>query len=265
MPGPVPNPAVEKLAPLEGRWTLEARFPGAPAPAGGAEATFAWIEERAFLVERWRVDEPAAPDGVAVLGWDETAGRLVQRYFDSRGVARVYRTSLEDGIWRLWREAPGFDQRFAGAISPDGSTIAGAWEKRRDGVTWEHDFELVYTRAPDRRALARRSYDAFAAGDRAAIDELLAPDLTFSSPPDPALDRAGYFQRCWPHSGSGNAFSFERLEEVGDSEVLVTYEAQRPDGTRFRNTEVLGFEGERIRRIEVYFGWVLDPPAHSYP
>jgi hypothetical protein len=257
MAAPTRNPAVEQLAPLEGRWRIEARFPGAP-PAGGGEVTFAWIEERAFLVQRWRVDEPAAPDGIAVLGFDEGAGGLVQRYFDSRGVARVYRTTVEDGVWRLWRDEPGFDQRYEATIADDGATIAGAWEKRTDGETWEHDFELIYTRAADRLALARASYAAFGAGDREAIERLLAPDLRFSSPPDPDLDRAGYFERCWPHSGNRNAFSFERLQEIGDDQVLVTYEAQRPDDTRFRNTEVLTFDGDRIRRIEVYFGWNLE-------
>jgi hypothetical protein len=38
----------------------------------------------------------------------------------------------------------------------------------------------------------------------------------------------------------------------------VTYEATRADGTRFRNTEVLGFEGDKITRTEVYFGWNVD-------
>ena len=45
-----------------------------------------------------------------------------------------------------------------------------------------------------------------------------------------------------------------RLFERGD-EVFVTYEGTREDGTGFRNTEVLSFDGERIRRIEVYLGW----------
>ena len=44
--------------------------------------------------------------------------------------------------------------------------------------------------------------------------------------------------------------------EAGD-EVIVTYECTRTDGSRFRNTEVLTFEGEKIRRAEVYFGWEL--------
>ena len=90
----------------------------------------------------------------------------------------------------------------------------------------------------------------------AAAEALLADDLVFSSPPDPHLDRDGYFARCWPHAGDGAQYAFPRLIEAGD-EVVVTYEATRPDGTRLRNTEVLTFAGERIRRVEVYFGWDL--------
>ena len=100
-------------------------------------------------------------------------------------------------------------------------------------------------------------YRAFAAGDRAAVESLLAGDFSFSSPPDPVLDRDGYFERCWPNSGNGESFDFVRLIESGD-EVVVTYEATRANGTRFRNTEVLTFDGGRISRAEVYFGWDLD-------
>ena len=39
----------------------------------------------------------------------------------------------------------------------------------------------------------------------------------------------------------------------------MTYEAERNDGSRFRNTELLGFAGEKVRTVEVYFGWELQP------
>jgi len=39
--------------------------------------------------------------------------------------------------------------------------------------------------------------------------------------------------------------------------VIVTYEGTRIDGSRFRNTEVLTFDGDKIRKAEVYFGWNL--------
>lgn len=108
-----------------------------------------------------------------------------------------------------------------------------------------------------RLSTARSSYRAYETGDRAALEALLTEDFTFSSPPDPLLDRAAYFERCWPNAQHISAFAFVRLTVVGEDEVLVTYEATRTGGTRFRNTEVLGFRGERIRRAEVYFGWDL--------
>jgi ketosteroid isomerase-like protein len=108
----------------------------------------------------------------------------------------------------------------------------------------------------DRAALARRMYEAFAAGDRVAVEAILSDDFRFSSPPDPDLDLSGYFERCWPGSGRGQTFEFVRLVEHGD-EVIVTYELTRADGHRGRNTEVLTFRGDRLCRAEVYFGWEL--------
>ena len=55
----------------------------------------------------------------------------------------------------------------------------------------------------DRVKRARELYLAFAAGDRDAVDGILADDFTFSSPVDVGLDRAGYFGRCWPGAGQG--------------------------------------------------------------
>ena len=109
----------------------------------------------------------------------------------------------------------------------------------------------------DRLRLARNAYRAYERGDRRLIDELLSDDFTFYSPPDPGIDRATYFERCWPNSKLIESFEFERLVEAGD-EVIVTYESTKTDGKRFRNTEVLTFEGDKICRTEVYFGWDLD-------
>jgi ketosteroid isomerase-like protein len=110
---------------------------------------------------------------------------------------------------------------------------------------------------PNRLQIAQDMYSAYASADRAVVDKLLADDFTFFSPPDPGIDRATYFERCWPNAGNLERFEFVRLIEHGD-EVVVTYEATRNDGSRFRNTEILGFNGDRLQRAEVYFGWDLD-------
>src|SRR3954453_221687 len=112
--------------------------------------------------------------------------------------------------------------------------------------------------ADDRVEIARASYRAFAAGERAFFDEHLSEDFTFSSPPDPHLDRDGWFERCWPGADRGQQIDVIRAVEAGD-EVIVTYELRRPDGSGGRNTEIVTFDAEnRMKRVEVYFGWDLD-------
>ena len=109
---------------------------------------------------------------------------------------------------------------------------------------------------PDRLQLTRDSYRAYETGDRSIVEGLLTDDFTFYSPPDPGIDRKTYFERCWPNSESIENFEFVRLAEVGD-EVLATYESSKSDGSRFRNTEIFSFSGDRISKVEVYFGWNL--------
>jgi len=105
--------------------------------------------------------------------------------------------------------------------------------------------------------ITKEFYKAFATGDRRFVDEHLTDDFTFSAPPDPFLDRAGYFRRCWPGAGKGQTFEFIRLMEAGD-EVIVTYESKHPNGTKGRNTEILTFKDDKVSKVEVYFGWNVD-------
>lgn len=115
-----------------------------------------------------------------------------------------------------------------------------------------------------RAALVRSCYEAFAHERRDVVEAAFTPGFTFSAPPDPHLDRAGFFARCWPNAGHIAGFDIVRLIEAGD-EVVVTYEAARSDGGRFRNTEVFTFAGDRVDRQEVYFGWDLADRVATAP
>jgi ketosteroid isomerase-like protein len=108
----------------------------------------------------------------------------------------------------------------------------------------------------DRLEIVRDCYRAYETGDRALVEQHLSDDLVFFSPPDPGIDRATYFERCWPNAELIEAIELKRLVESGD-EVVVTYESRKVDGARFRNTEVLTFAGDKVARVEVYFGWDL--------
>jgi hypothetical protein len=145
--------SMNALAPLLGEWTLLAGF-GDSAPTDiGARVSFEWLAGETFLIERWQIPMPEAPDGIAIIGTDpERDGEYLQHYFDSRGVARLYRMSFADGVWSLWRDTPDFSpldfsQRFRGTFDEGGTTIKGRWEICHDGATWERDFDLTYARA----------------------------------------------------------------------------------------------------------------------
>ncbi len=123
---------------------------------GLGRTTFSWSDDGKFLHQHaegdlpedapaeWRENSPMPV--TTIMGVDDSTGRMVQLYADARGVFRIYEMSIEDGVWKVWREAPGFNQRFVGRISEDGRTITGAWEGSEDGVTWRHDFDLTYTK-----------------------------------------------------------------------------------------------------------------------
>ncbi|HEY3095205.1 MAG TPA: hypothetical protein VGK05_00045 [Acidimicrobiia bacterium] len=146
-----PSTELAPLEPLVGEWSVQALFQGAPPSDLRGRTVFEWMTGGHFLVQRWEVPIDEAPDGLAVIGPDQDNNGYLQHYFDSRGVARVYAMSFDDGVWKLSRTTADFSpldfsQRFTGTFSDDGRTIRGGWELCHDGSIWELDFDLVYTR-----------------------------------------------------------------------------------------------------------------------
>jgi ketosteroid isomerase-like protein len=101
--------------------------------------------------------------------------------------------------------------------------------------------------------VVRRSFQAFQAREREIFAGLLADGFRFSSPHDPDLDAAGYFERCWPNMEHMRSIELERVVESGD-EVFVRYLVERTSGERFRNVELHTVRDGRIERVEVYYG-----------
>lgn len=137
------HPALEALDVVVGDWTIELTHPSFDAPVQG-EAVFEWLEGERFLVQRSSNEHPDAPDSIAVIGVMEN-GELAMHYFDSRGVQRVYGVAVDGDEWRMWRDAPGFGQRFSGTIGA--AEIAGQWQLCRDDETWADDLRITYRRS----------------------------------------------------------------------------------------------------------------------
>jgi hypothetical protein len=148
------HPALARLDVLIGRWAVEPHVDGLE---GNAWTEFSWVEDGLFLRQLSDADPlpPSAPRAwrenapfptVVLVGLDDATGEFTYLYADARGVHRVYRMTFDDGVWTIWREAPGFNQRFTGTLSGDANTIEAQWEMSTDGVTWNRDFAMTYTR-----------------------------------------------------------------------------------------------------------------------
>jgi hypothetical protein len=144
------DPRLAALDVFVGDWIEQVEVPGAPP----GRSVFEWDLKGRFLVQRALSPLPEYPDGLVIIALDSDG--YLQHYFDSRGVVRLYRMTLENGIWTLLRTEPDFtplefSQRFVGTISPDANRIDGRWETSYDqGESWELDFPLSYTRLETR-------------------------------------------------------------------------------------------------------------------
>ena len=135
--------ALEPFDALIGTWATEAIHPMVDAVVPGS-ITFEWLEGGHFLVQRSRNEHELFPDAISVIGAPESGDGLVMEYFDSRGVRRTYAVSLDDGVLRYWREAPGFDQRYSAALGHD--HFEGLFEVARTPGEWQHDLKVTYRR-----------------------------------------------------------------------------------------------------------------------
>ena len=149
------NAALERLRVFIGEWAIEVSsmsFNSDPSAVERGRATFDWLEGGAFVIQLSEISTSADfPRSIAIIAPDDAAETYGMLYFDSRGVARMYETSFEGGVWKLERTKEDFSpyefaQRYTGTFSKDGKRIDGTWEIASDKKTWKKDFDLNYIR-----------------------------------------------------------------------------------------------------------------------
>ncbi|MEA2518051.1 MAG: hypothetical protein QOF49_131 [Chloroflexota bacterium] len=140
---------------LIGRWRGEGTVPSNPPLAMSSETEIERMGE--FLVWRSTGFPAELPDSITIIGGAPDGEPQPAHYFDSRGVKRLLMTTVDGSTWKMWRapgedwngpDGPGFNQRFFGEISADGSTIDGRYERGLgpDGDEWILDFPMTYVR-----------------------------------------------------------------------------------------------------------------------
>ena len=148
-PSSQPNAVLKALEGLVGEWEMElsnASFLPRPSDSVKGAISFEWVQNGAFLAMRMGDKPPSPPAALWLIGRDEATANYTVLYYDARSVSRIYEMSFSEGVWKMWREAPGFWQRYEGTVSKNGKTITACWEKSSDGTRWEHDFDVTYTK-----------------------------------------------------------------------------------------------------------------------
>jgi hypothetical protein len=146
---------MDEFEPLVGEWHGEGEIPIEPPMKITADMK---IERLGPFIVFHSIRGPAdLPDSVSIIGGAPRGDPQPMHYFDARGVKRLYLTAVEGSTWRIWLapgedwngpHGPGFDQRFIGEISADGTRIEGRWERGLGdaGDSWEIDFPIRYSR-----------------------------------------------------------------------------------------------------------------------
>ena len=107
--------------------------------------------------------------------------------------------------------------------------------------------------------LAAACLQAYIDKSRDAAEAIIAADFHFTSPLDNAIDRATYFERCWPNSRAMSALHIIELVDHGDRAFML-YEADM-GAKRVRNCEMHTARDGKLVAVEVYFGWDVPHPA----
>jgi ketosteroid isomerase-like protein len=101
--------------------------------------------------------------------------------------------------------------------------------------------------------IIRAIFAAYMSNDRKVVEDALTDDFRFTSPYDDEIDKTTYFERCWRNSDWIERHQLEKIIADGN-EAFVTYRCVAKGGKKFRNTEFFTFAGDRVSRIDVYFG-----------
>jgi hypothetical protein len=131
---------------LIGEWKVIGKHPLFPGVTLTGTTIFKWIENGAFIQMNNFINHEQFPDGITILGSDNSDQEYLMLYYDERGVSRRYNCTIKNNIWSWWRDDPDFSQQFHCEIRDNGNTIISKGKMSRNGGPWEDDLELTYSR-----------------------------------------------------------------------------------------------------------------------
>jgi ketosteroid isomerase-like protein len=109
-----------------------------------------------------------------------------------------------------------------------------------------------------RADIVRACFASYVEQDRERAEALIGDPFVFTSPQDDHIDRAAYFERCFPTMDRLRRHHLLRVAPTEGDDVFALYEYELATGEVFRNTEVLTVRDGRIVEVQVFFGGRVD-------
>jgi ketosteroid isomerase-like protein len=100
----------------------------------------------------------------------------------------------------------------------------------------------------------RAMFESYLAQDRETAERLLSDDFAFTSPQDDHIDRATFFERCFPTADRLTSQEIVSLVPADGDDVFLMYEYELKTGERHRNVELQTVSGGQIVEVQVFFG-----------
>jgi ketosteroid isomerase-like protein len=102
--------------------------------------------------------------------------------------------------------------------------------------------------------IVQRCFEAYLKQDLDTAQQLIGADFVFTSPQDDHIDRAAFFEQCFPTSSRLRSQQIRRIAAANESDVFVMYEYELRGGGRFRNTELITVRDGQMVEEQVFFG-----------
>lgn len=125
---PKPDPALQTLEPLVGRWDIKGRTPGATEDDITGAMTCDWMPGGFFLQQTGEMKSSGViSQSVEIIGYDPDSGKFPANCYSSMsGDVIAYQWAIDGDTLRHWTDK----DEFTGKFVEGGRKIVGGWRPR---------------------------------------------------------------------------------------------------------------------------------------
>jgi hypothetical protein len=130
---PTPDPALHRLDPLVGDWTMTGHLVGSSEENIVGRASFRWLPGGFFLQQDIEIDFAGQFQvrSHELIGYDAETGAFASLVYSNLSPAPLpYTWDLRDNTLQISVSHGPLDATFEGTIAEDGSAFSGGWRPR---------------------------------------------------------------------------------------------------------------------------------------